>query len=335
MSPHRLAILWCLGLLLSGCTGWQSALDPQGPQARHLAILIWSFTAVCTLVWLLVMVVLAIALSRPAETRADPLAIDVHRERRSSRVVAAAVAATTLIVLALTGLSYLSQKRLFTRESSGVTIRITGHQWWWEVRYEDPQPDRTFTTANEIHIPVGTPVTVKLTSSDVIHSFWVPSLAGKMDLIPGQENELHFVATRPGIYRGQCAEFCGFQHAHMAVFVIAEAEEEFGRWRDHQIKPAEPPENPEQRKGQEAFLSKPCVMCHAVRGTPAGGKVAPDLTHVGSRRYLAAGVLPMSRGNLAAWIVDPHGIKPGVNMPTVKLDPDDLNAIAGYLEGLR
>jgi len=335
MSPHHLAILGCLGLLLSGCTGWQSALDPQGPQARHLATLIWSFTAVCTLVWLLVMVVLAIALSRPAEARADPLAIDVHRERRSSRVVAAAVAATTLIVLALTGLSYLSQKRLFTRESSGVTIRITGHQWWWEVRYEDPQPDRTFTTANEIHIPVGTPVTVKLTSSDVIHSFWVPSLAGKMDLIPGQENALHFVAARPGIYRGQCAEFCGFQHAHMAVFVIAEAEEEFGRWRDHQIKPAELPENPEQRKGQEAFLSKPCVMCHSVRGTPAGGKVAPDLTHVGSRRYLAAGVLPMSRGNLAAWIVDPHGIKPGVNMPTVKLEPDDLNAIAGYLEGLR
>jgi cytochrome c oxidase subunit 2 len=238
-------------------------------------------------------------------------------------------------VLALTALSYAGQRRLFAVEEEAVTIRVTGQQWWWQLTYEDPDASRTFTTANEIHVPVGKPVKVKLNAADVIHSFWVPSLMGKQDLIPGRENDIRFVAERPGVYRGQCAEFCGLQHAHMGFLVVAEPQADFDRWRDEQIKAAEPPGDSERRTGLEAFLSKPCVMCHTVRGTPAGGRTGPDLTHVGGRRTLAAATLPMSRGNLAAWIVDPHGIKPGVNMPLIKLDPDELNSIAAYLEGLR
>ena len=331
----RTTALACLALLLGGCSGWQSALDPKGPQARHLSDLIWGFTAVCTAVWLVVMVVLAVALVRRRAPRPDPLVTDVGRERRALQIVTACTVATALIVLALTGLSYVSQRKLFARESGGLVIRVTGHQWWWDIRYEDEHPARVFTTANEMRIPVGEPVTVKLASTDVIHSFWVPSLMGKQDLIPGQENEIQFTASRPGIYRGQCAEFCGWQHARMGMLVHALAKDEFEQWRERQRKPAEPPSNPERQKGQEVFLSSSCVLCHTVRGTTAGSRVGPDLTHLASRTQLAAGTLPMSRGNLAAWIVDPQGIKPGNNMPSNKLEPDRLDALVGYLAGLK
>src|SRR5215207_5005485 len=320
---------------LAGCRGWQSALDPQGQQANELAWLFWLFTWVLGAIWLAVMIALVLALVLRCPPRTDALAVDQAQDRRYTAVVTGLAVATGVVVLVLTGLSYVSQRNLFRVEEEAVTIRVTGRQWWWEVRYEEGDASRSFTTANEIHIPVGKPVKIKLGSADVIHSFWVPSLMGKQDLIKGQENDIRLVADRPGIYRGQCAEFCGLQHAHMGIFVVAEPEGDFDRWRDAQIKPAEPPGDPERQKGEAAFLAQPCIMCHSVRGTPAGGKVAPDLTHIGGRRYLAAGTLPMSRGNLAAWIVDPHGIKPGVNMPTIKLHPDDLNALAAYLEGLK
>jgi cytochrome c oxidase subunit 2 len=324
-----------LALSLTACAGWQSALDPQGPEARHLSDLFWTFTAVLTAVWILTMLALAAALRRRRPAGADPLATDPATEGRMTAVVATAVALTGITVLVLTGLSYAAQKRLFSTKAEGLTIRVTGHQWWWEVRYEDPEPHKTFTTANEIHIPVGQPVKVKLNSSDVIHSFWVPNLMGKQDNIIGRENEIQFTAEREGIYRGQCAEFCGWQHAHMGLLVVAKPKDEFERWREQQIKPADPPSDPERQRGQEVFLSKPCVMCHAVRGTPAGGRAAPDLTHLGSRQQIAAATLPMSRGNLAAWIVDPQGIKPGVHMPLIKLDPEEIDPLVSYLEGLK
>jgi cytochrome c oxidase subunit 2 len=315
--------------------GWQSALDPQGPQARHLADLIWGFTALCAVIWLLVMIALAVALLRRRSERLDPLVTDISRERRALHIVTACVVATTVVVLVLTGLSYASQRKLYARVEGGLTIRVTGYQWWWDVRYEDPRPDRTFTTANELRIPVGEPVTVKLASSDVIHSFWVPSLMGKQDLIPGQENEIQFTASRPGVYRGQCAEFCGWQHARMGMLVYALPKVEFETWRESQLKPAEPPSDPERQKGEQVFLASSCVMCHTVRGTPAGSRAGPDLTHLASRSHLAAATLPMSRGSLAAWIVDPQGIKPGTNMPMNKLAPDELEWLVAYLAGLR
>ena len=189
--------------------------------------------------------------------------------------------------------------------------------------------------ANELYVPVGEPVTVKLNASDVIHSFWVPSLMGKQDLIPGQENEIQFSASRPGVYRGQCAAFCGWQHAHMGLLVVALPKQEFENWRQGQLKPAAEPIDPTEKQGKEIFLSKACVMCHTVRGTAAGSRVGPDLTHFGGRRYIASALFPMSRGNIAAWVIDPQGIKPGVNMPNVPLKAEEIDPLVSYLMGLR
>ncbi|MBV9219574.1 MAG: cytochrome c oxidase subunit II [Methylobacteriaceae bacterium] len=315
----------------------QSALDPHSPQGERLRDLIWMFTAVCGVVWLAVMIALAIAVwRRRASASPDPPALGRAAELRPTIVVGALVAMTAVTVLVLTGLSYATQKRALGRlPAAGMVLLVTGHQWWWEVEYEDDEPARTFTTANEIHVPVGVPVTIRLRADDVIHSFWVPSLMGKEDLIPGRENSIRFTAARAGIYRGQCAEFCGAQHAHMALLVVAQEKPDFDAWRDGQIRSADDPNEPERQKGLAAFLAKPCVMCHAVRGTSAAARVGPDLTHVGSRMTLAAGTLPLSRGTLAAWLADPQGVKPGSQMPFVQLDPNELNAISAYLEGLK
>jgi cytochrome c oxidase subunit 2 len=324
-----------LPLTLTGCTGWQSSLDPQGPQADTLVTMFWVFTAILALVWLLTMAALFLSLRRARAERAGPLVLEPQAERSMTRAVSGAVAFTAAIVIALTVVSYAAQRALFSSHEAPLTLLVKGHQWWWEVTYEDGQPSRRFTTANEIHVPVGQPVLIKLQSSDVIHSFWVPSLAGKMDIIPGRENRLVIEASKDGIFRGQCAEFCGWQHAHMAIAVVAHSAEEFERWRDNQISAAEPPDDPLRKRGMEIFLTRPCVMCHQIRGTPAAGKVAPDLTHVGSRLHIAAGTLPNSRGNLAAWIADPQGIKPGAHMPLMKLAAGEIEPLTRYLEGLR
>lgn len=169
----------------------------------------------------------------------------------------------------------------------------------------------------------------------MIHSFWVPSLNGKQDLIPGQQNLIEIIASRPGVYRGQCAEFCGLQHAHMGMLVVAETPEDFDAWRTRQRAAADPPTTDEGRDGLAVFTSRGCLMCHRVRGTIAGGAGGPDLTHVGARRMIAASELPLTRGTLAAWIANPQAIKPGSLMPQVRLGPDELNAVAAYLEGLK
>jgi cytochrome c oxidase subunit 2 len=192
-----------------------------------------------------------------------------------------------------------------------------------------------FTTANEIHIPVGTPIRLSLESADVIHSFWVPSLAGKQDLIPGHNNSIELLAQRPGVYRGQCAEFCGLQHAHMGLLVVAEEPDAFEKWQAAQRAAAAQPQESDRAKGAQVFVSKPCALCHTIRGTSAGGNFGPDLTHLSSRAYIGADTLPLTAGSLAAWIADPHGAKPGVNMPPVHLQPDELNAVTSYLIGLK
>ena len=323
-------------VFLQGCAGWQSALDPKGPAASELAWLIWFFAGLCAVVWVLVMIALAAPLMMRARAQAQPLAVDAAADDRKLRVVMIAVGLTTAILVGLTLLSFFADRTLAAIGSDAVlTVRVTGHQWWWEVRYEDATPSRILTTANEIHIPSGEPVRLLLTSNDVIHSFWIPSLAGKLDLIPGHMNVLDIKADKPGVYRGQCAEFCGAQHANMGTFIIAEPRAKFDAWWNDQLQPAAAPTADEAKAGEELFLRRPCVMCHRIGGTPAGGTVAPDLTHIASRQTLAAGTLTMSRGNLAAWIADPQGIKPGSNMPVVELSGDELNAVVAYLEGLK
>ncbi|RDI61211.1 cytochrome c oxidase subunit II [Microvirga subterranea] len=331
---RRLACVFLI-LPLGACQGWQSALDTHGPAASALEALFWTFLSVLGFVWVLTMGAVALSLRRRRPEGEDPLVTNPRRESRMGWTISGAVALTVVTVLTLTGLSYASQKHLFEKRDDVLTIKVTGHQWWWQVDYEDSQADKRFTTANEIHIPVGEPVLLKLESSDVIHSFWVPSLTGKMDLIPGRQNTLQIQADREGSYRGQCAEFCGWQHAHMGMLIVARPKAEFDGWRDNQIRDATAPQTDERKRGEQIFFSKPCVMCHQVRGTSAGGKVAPDLTHVGSRQYIAAGTLPTTRGNIAAWIVDPQSIKPGAQMPVIKIEPDELDPLVSYLEGLK
>lgn len=322
--------------LLAGCGEWPAALTPMGEGGDRIARLFWLFTIVCAVVWLLVVLALAIAIARHRVDRADPLAEEPRRDRAARRVVGACLAATGVILIVLTGFSWWTGKRLAALgERPALTLRVTASQWWWQVQYEDDQPNRVLTTANEIHIPVGEPVQIKLEANDVIHSFWVPRLSGKEDLIPGRQNVITIKADAPGRYRGQCAEFCGLQHAKMALLVVAEPRPAFDAWREAQLAPAAEPQEAEARRGRDVFLSKPCVMCHQIRGTPSGGRVAPELTHIGSRETLAAGTLPLTRGSLAAWIADPQAIKPGSNMPRVDLDADELNALVAYLESLK
>jgi cytochrome c oxidase subunit 2 len=321
-------------LWLSGCQGMQSALDPAGPQAARISELWWVMLAVCAAVFVLVLGVLLYAVFRPR--RSDGEVADPHARRRMTMTVGGAVAVTAVILFVLLTASVFAGRGLSSLSTAGaLTIEVTGHQWWWEIRYTDPLPSRHVITANEIHIPVGRPVVLKLASQDVIHSFWVPNLHGKRDLIPGHLTTLSLQADRPGVYRGQCAEFCGYQHALMAFMIVAEPADAFSAWLDQQRRPAAQPVDDMQRRGQEVFLSSPCMMCHTIRGTPAGGKVAPDLTHLASRRMLAAGTLPNTPGALAGWIIDPQNLKPGNKMPAHHFDPAELQALLAYLVSLK
>ncbi|MBZ9936990.1 cytochrome c oxidase subunit II [Mesorhizobium sp. BR1-1-16] len=335
----RFVLVVSAPLGLTACNVWQSALDAHGQSAEAVLRQFYGFTALSAGIWLLVIFAMIGALRRRrslAERLAAPLERRSRPEAFATIAVSTAIGLTAAILIGLTTWSFMTGRTLASlRGRETLTLLVTGDQWWWQVRYEDSQANRTFTTANEIHIPVGQPVKVKLESNDVIHSFWVPSLAGKEDLIPGHQNEIYLKAERPGVYRGQCAEFCGYQHAHMSFLVVADEIPDFEAWRSRQVATAASPTGEEAAAGQRVFLSRGCSICHTVRGTPAGGKVGPDLTHVASRKTVAAGTLPLSRGSLAAWIADPQAIKPGTNMPRVALDPDELNAVVAYVAGLQ
>ena len=242
-----------------------------------------------------------------------------------------------VLLFALLVSSFLAGRAItMTRtDENALTIEVTGHQWWWEVRYDDPTPSNIFTTANEIHIPVGVPVVIQLKSTDVIHSFWVPNLAGKKDAIPGKSSSVWLRADRAGVYRGQCAEFCGMQHAHMAFTVVAEPPEQFQAWLASQRRPATEPATDAERRGQQVFLSSPCIMCHAVRGTQANAAYAPNLTHVASRGSIAADTLPNTREHLSGWVSNSQAAKPGNLMPPMSLTPEDLQSVVEYLQSLK
>jgi cytochrome c oxidase subunit II len=313
---------------------WQDALHPSGVQAGHIHDLWQLMLYVCTAVWGLIVLVLLIALWRAprAQESSTPL---IGPRTGESPIIRTIVAATGVSILALLGLlvaSVLTDRALAKLDTMGaVQIQLTGHQWWWEVSYDDARPAKTFATANELHVPVGRPVSVTLQSSDVIHSFWVPNLHGKQDLIPGRVSEIRFRADRAGTYRGQCAEFCGYQHAKMALLVVAEEAQQYERWAESQRASAREPAGQAQRRCQQLFLHSTCAMCHAIQGTPANARAAPDLTHLASRTTLGAGVLPNQPHTLAAWIRDPQSIKPGVNMPAHPFAGEDLSALVAYL----
>jgi len=323
-------------LLIGGCNNWQSALDTHGASAASLKQLIIFIVAVCSVVWTLVMIAMIHALwRRRGERRPQPIELAPARERRLSYVVTASVGATTIIIAMFTLASFFTTHALNAAGPDDLTIRVRGLQWWWSVEYVGPDPSRRFETANEIHIPVGRNVHLLLEGDDVIHSFWAPSLAGKQDLIPGRLNELTIRADHAGTYRGQCAEFCGLQHAHMAFLVIAEEPADFERWAEAQRASAIETSDEAITTGRDVFMRKACAGCHTIRGTKATGTPGPDLTHVGGRRTIAAGLFETTRGSLAAWVADPQTLKPGNNMPLVPLTPDELRAVSAYLASLK
>jgi cytochrome c oxidase subunit 2 len=324
----------------SGCSGFQSVLDPKGPRSEAVAKLHWTLVSVATAVYVIVIAALIYALWH-ASRRPVPSEGDVHRETPAEadtmkRWIVVAVAATVVIMISFVFASVSTGSTLAKLGGTKpLRIDVVGHQWWWEVKYPDPDIHNNFVTANEIHVPVGRPVLIKMSSSDVIHSFWAPNLSGKKDLIPGHETITWFRADTAGIYRGQCAEFCGHQHAKMAFFIVAEPTLKFESWVQGQRGEARMPTDSIQQTGERVFLSGACSMCHTIGGTAAGSKVGPDLTHLASRLTIGAGTLPNSTGNLAGWILDPQSIKPGVDMPPTKLDPQSLRALLAYLENLK
>jgi cytochrome c oxidase subunit 2 len=321
--------------LLAGCAGWQSALEAHGESAITLKQLIVLIVVVCSVVWTLVMVALIFALWRRRQSDQRPFRPDPVTERHMTVVVSLAIAASVIVITGFTVASFFTTRALSMAGGNDLTIKVRGLQWWWDIEYFGSGSEQRFQTANEIHIPVGRNIRLQLEGIDVIHSFWVPSLAGKQDLIPGRPNELILRAERPGVYRGQCAEFCGLQHAHMAFFVVAEEQPVFEEWVRLQRQNAVESSDTEAAAGRQVFLSKPCAACHAVRGTNATGTNGPDLTHVGGRKYIAAGLFETTRGSLAAWTADPQTLKPGNNMPMVPLSAEELRAVSAYLASLK
>jgi cytochrome c oxidase subunit 2 len=326
-------------LLLVSCHGNQAALNSKGLQAARIERLWWLIFGITVSVYVIVVAWLGTAVYRSrvsAGASEIPPLVNPEADRRMTVVVGSALGITVILLFIMLTASVVTGHTIAGLNSKNpITIDITGHQWWWEVRYEATQPDQTVVTANEIHVPVGLPVVVKTSSADVIHSFWAPNLHGKRDLIPGYENALWFQADTAGVFRGQCAEFCGHQHAHMAFFIVAEPVEKFQAWLAQQVSTPPPPADPEAQRGEVVFLSHTCVMCHTIRGSGAGAKLGPDLTHIASRMTIAAGTLPNNRGNLAGWISDSQSIKPGNKMPPNPLKADDLNALLTYLETLK
>lgn len=331
LSPLRSITRWSLpglmAVLLSGCTGSASLLDPKGPGARTVRDLWWLLFWISVVVLLVVVALLLYSLRKRAATTdgktTDPRPVPGWGKRF---VIVSGFILPAIILVGVLGISLGDLAAIGRTDPSRLRIEVIGHMWWWEARYPGGA-----VTANEIHIPIGEPVEFQLTSADVIHSFWVPALHPKRDMIPGRNNVVTMKADEPGRYRGQCAEFCGLQHANMIFYVVADPE--FEGWLANQQNPAVEPSDTVVR-GREVFLGSSCFGCHSIRGTPADSTVGPDLTHVAARETLFAGRVDNTRENLARIITDPQTMKPGVVMPPTTLDDADLEALLDYLESL-
>ena len=328
-------------VLTSGCSyqHYQSALGNAGADDHRFLILFAIFLTVCMIMYVAVIAFLIAGILRRRRA-GEANVVESGRHHRSHPLMRTglmawgAVVATGLVALAIA--SFFTDRSIAgTAAHERLSITVTGNQWWWDVTYNSDDASKTLRTANELHVPVGVPTRIMLRSNDVIHSFWLPSLAGKQDLIPGREADITIVPSKVGIYRGQCAEYCGTQHAHMAFVVNVDSYPDFINWWNRQLQPAPPPATPLAQAGYNYVAQHQCSMCHNISGTPVGGRVGPDLTHLASRRTLAAGTMPMSTGNLYGWIADPQSLKPGTKMPTMNIEPNDLHAVVAYLETLK
>lgn len=316
------------GVFLLGCDGPQSALNPAGRGAERIADLLWWMTIGAGVIWLAV-VGLAV------------YALHLEREPHSLKgarllIIGGGVVFPTLVLTILLAYGLALLPDLVAPAPAGsLKIAVSGEQWWWRVRYLPPGGEAV-ELANEIRLPVGEPIEFHLDSPDVIHSFWIPSLGGKVDMIPGRVTRLVLEPTRTGVFRGACAEYCGTSHALMNFPVVIQEKEEFTRWLTQQAAPAPSPTESLAARGQELLLANGCGACHTIRGTPADGVVGPDLTHVGSRLSLGAGILPNEPDNFVRWIAHTQDVKPAVQMPAFgMLPPEELRALAAYLDSLQ
>ena len=371
--PLRFTVANALGLATAASVtravaddGSMNYMHSFGPAAGPVLRLNWGLMTISIVVCVIIsgLVLLGIFRKRPALKADSAGRLPVGPARGGMAWLYVGLAISTLVLFGSAIWTILTLSAVAApRDTARLTLEVTSHQWWWEVRYLSDVPTQAFTTANEIHIPVGEPIRVRLVGGDVIHSFWIPQLAGKTDMIPGQINFTWLQADQAGSYRGQCGEYCGAQHAHMAMHVIAEDKNRFEAWRREQLADAVSPDPggvpvshstavqgprtalsrpmpkapapPDSRPlyGAEVFMTR-CKDCHAVRGTPARGHLGPDLTHVMSRRMIASGMLVNNTGNLSGWVANAQALKPGSRMPAMDLTPQDLHAVVDYLQTL-
>jgi cytochrome c oxidase subunit II len=335
-----IGLLVAVVMVLSGCgetAVTPSAFRPAGPAAARINFLWWVLLGLGAGVYVVVMGLLAVGLWRRREPIVAPHEASLWQRYGNSLVLIGGAIIPALILVVVFGFTFNTLAALTRSDNraDALLIEVIGHQWWWEVHY----PHQQFRTANEIYIPAGQPVQLRLSAADVIHSFWAPELHGKLDLLPGRTNTLWLEATEPGEFWGVCAEFCGTQHAKMLFVIVALPEVEFADWLAAQQAPAATPTDAQAREGQAIFLAVGCSDCHRIRGLTAEGEIAtgtagPDLTHFASRLTLGAGAAPNQRGHLAGWVVNPHGLKPGNLMPATTLSGAELTALLAYLESL-
>lgn len=322
-----LALAW--GGTLTGCAGVQSALDPAGPNAREISVLWWSMAAAAAVILTLVVGLLLYAVFGHPERRGW---LTPHRLIVFGGMVLPVVALSVLVPFNVR----VAEGVTAERRPDTLTIHVHGRQWWWDIEYDSGTLSGRFSSANEMYLPAGEPVELILTTADVIHSLWFPNLGGKLDLIPGRRNRLMIEADRPGLYRGQCAEFCGVGHAKMALYAVVVSREQFDAWLERQRSAAAEPATARAREGARLFHATGCPLCHAVRGHGAWATTGPDLTHVGSRLTIGAGLLDNTPAALALWIARNSAVKPGSRMPDyADLPADTRDALAAYLTGLQ
>ena len=322
----RTAVVVAVTMLAAGCGGSSpSILDHHGPEAKRIAGVWWLMFALAAAVYVVVAALIVIALLRGRRARG------VSRLDESAFIVVGGVIAPVVILAMLAVVTVTTTRALRNPERGELAVRVTGNDWWWDVTYSDTN----VRTANEIHVPVGRSIDVALTSADVVHSFWVPQLAGKVDVIPGQTNHLRFKASRPGKYLGECAEFCSIGHALMRFVVIAQPPDEFERWLTRRTAVSTAPSGENEAEGERVFMSQSCAGCHTIRGTEATGRIGPDLTDFGSRGWIGAITVRNTPHNLADWITNSQHAKPGNLMPPMDLSRREIDALVAYLEALK
>jgi cytochrome c oxidase subunit 2 len=319
-----------VGALLAACSGSPSMLDPKSREAHHLSGLFWLMLVMAAAVYVAVAGFVVVAIVKRRRDTAG-LGSPGHDTKRDHRFILIGGLIAPVAILSVLGVATVVTTNALRPPEGTVQVHVNGERWWWRVDY----PGTGVVTANEVHVPVGEPVDISLTSDNVIHSFWVPQLNGKTDLVPGQTNHLSFTAHQTGVFRGECAEFCGIGHAKMDFRVVVDSAAQYQQWIAAQQRVPAAPTGPDAQRGQQLFTTSACAGCHRVAGTSAVGTAGPDLTHLASRLTLAAGWLDNTPDELSHWLADTQTVKPGALMPDLGLSADDVAALVAYLETLR